>query len=301
MILKLGSNGPEVISLQTKLKQLGYAINPDGDFGGITEAAVKKFQKSKGLLDDGKVGNDTMSAIDNAVHSTLVTPNITPSGIPIIDCFLEEGEYYKEIVHKNTIYLHHTAGNASAKNVILSAWENDKNKAGGKLPVATAFVIGGFMKDDPNMDGAIYRAFDDKYWAHHLGSTTANNTALNKQSVAIEVCSWGPLTLAKDGTFLNYVGRAVPPSAVCKLSTPFKGFTYYHRYSDKQIESVRLLLIHLRDKYGINISKDWTAASFELSQDALQGNPGLYVHTNVRKDKSDMFPQPELIQMLNSL
>jgi hypothetical protein len=37
------------------------------------------------------------------------------------------------------------------------------------------------------------------------------------------------------------------------------------------------------------------------SPDALSGAPGLYSHNSVRTDKSDVFPQKELIEMLKTL
>jgi len=58
--LKFGSTGPAVIKLQQRLRDRGF--NPgaaDGVFGEITEAAVKAFQRSVGLLDDGIVGSNT--------------------------------------------------------------------------------------------------------------------------------------------------------------------------------------------------------------------------------------------------
>jgi putative chitinase len=55
MVLKLGSTGEEVKKLQEKL---GFE-NPDGDFGPNTETKVKEWQKANGLLDDGKVGDET--------------------------------------------------------------------------------------------------------------------------------------------------------------------------------------------------------------------------------------------------
>ena len=42
--------------------------------------------------------------------------------------------------------------------------------------------------------------------------------------------------------------------------------------------------------------------AFEWNKAVCEGKiKGIINHTNVRKDKSDMFPQPELIEMLLSL
>lgn len=40
---------------------------------------------------------------------------------------------------------------------------------------------------------------------------------------------------------------------------------------------------------------------WEVSTDALKGVAGVYTHNSVRKDKIDIFPQPEMIQMLKGL
>lgn len=52
--LKNGSKGKGVQAIQRKLK-----VKADGQFGDKTEAAVKKFQKSKKLTVDGIVGKET--------------------------------------------------------------------------------------------------------------------------------------------------------------------------------------------------------------------------------------------------
>jgi len=63
-VLKRGSSGPDVLTLQSTLKQLGFDPNGvDGKFGPGTEAAVIAFQKSKGLTPDGIVGPNTMAAL----------------------------------------------------------------------------------------------------------------------------------------------------------------------------------------------------------------------------------------------
>ncbi|MEZ0228694.1 MAG: alpha/beta fold hydrolase [Planctomycetota bacterium] len=63
-LLQVGSTGQAVKDLQTKLKSLGFFSSAvDGDFGPLTEAAVKSFQNSKGLQADGVVGTLTRTAL----------------------------------------------------------------------------------------------------------------------------------------------------------------------------------------------------------------------------------------------
>jgi peptidoglycan L-alanyl-D-glutamate endopeptidase CwlK len=65
--LKRGSSGPDVLTLQSTLKQLGFDPNGvDGTFGPGTESAVIAFQKSKGLTPDGMVGPNTAAALQSS-------------------------------------------------------------------------------------------------------------------------------------------------------------------------------------------------------------------------------------------
>ena len=60
-ILKLGSNGTEVKTIQTTLKELGYYTYPKttGYYGSITAEAVKRYQEDNGLSADGIIGKHT--------------------------------------------------------------------------------------------------------------------------------------------------------------------------------------------------------------------------------------------------
>ena len=63
-VLKRGSRGDEVVTLQKKLKQWGYYDGSvDGVFGAGTEKAVQYFQRKNGLTADGVVGAKTAAAL----------------------------------------------------------------------------------------------------------------------------------------------------------------------------------------------------------------------------------------------
>ncbi len=63
-VLKKGSKGDEVVTLQKKLKQWGYySGSVDGVFGSGTEKAVQYFQRKNGLTADGIVGAKTAAAL----------------------------------------------------------------------------------------------------------------------------------------------------------------------------------------------------------------------------------------------
>ncbi|MCC7537783.1 MAG: peptidoglycan-binding protein [Deltaproteobacteria bacterium] len=63
-MLKKGSKGQDVTKLQQQLGQLGFALTPDGAFGGQTDEAVRKLQTMFGYTVDGIVGPGTQKLID---------------------------------------------------------------------------------------------------------------------------------------------------------------------------------------------------------------------------------------------
>ncbi|HFX6175937.1 TPA: N-acetylmuramidase domain-containing protein [Acinetobacter baumannii] len=69
MILKFGSKGNAVVTLQRQLAGFGYkgktgkVLSIDGIFGESTEYAVIQFQQKVGLVADGKVGDKTREAL----------------------------------------------------------------------------------------------------------------------------------------------------------------------------------------------------------------------------------------------
>jgi N-acetyl-anhydromuramyl-L-alanine amidase AmpD len=68
-LLRMGSEGWQVTRLQKLLREQGLLAKPakiDGDFGKLTEAAVKAFQKLHDLTPDGIVGPMTWRALETA-------------------------------------------------------------------------------------------------------------------------------------------------------------------------------------------------------------------------------------------
>ncbi len=74
-VLKFGSTGEEVRELQGALSQIGYDVGDtiDGRFGNATRAAVLSFQKENGLEEDGRVGQETLTAILANANSSSAT------------------------------------------------------------------------------------------------------------------------------------------------------------------------------------------------------------------------------------
>ena len=66
--LKPGDTGEQVKILQGALKMLGFDPGKaDGDYGPTTQAQVERFQLSKGLAEDGIVGQQTLAALQQAL------------------------------------------------------------------------------------------------------------------------------------------------------------------------------------------------------------------------------------------
>lgn len=85
VVLKQGSTGSQVKTMQTKLKNWGYYNgNIDGIFGSQTTAAVKYFQRVNGLAVDGIVGVKTAAALG----MTLSSGSSSNSGYSSSDLYL---------------------------------------------------------------------------------------------------------------------------------------------------------------------------------------------------------------------
>ena len=290
MLLKKGSKGEQVKLLQEFLE-----ITADGDFGPKTEMAVKSWQYANNLDADGIVGPLTWDEM--GIATTDISEKAI-AGFHIDQQFLPKGEYKPGPTKKEYCFLHHTAGWHNTYNTI-TAWGRDNRGA-----VATEFVLGGpsVKGNDDKYDGTLVQCMPEGAYGWHLGKNGSQH--MHTHSVAIEVCNFGSI---KDGK--TWAGVVAAESQIVKLPKPFRGAQYWHRYSDKQIEVLKQWILYIADRDNIDVRKGLVeeikakgADGFEWNADAYYGKvKGLWTHTNTRKDKVDMFPQPELIDMLLSL
>lgn len=92
-VLKQGSTGTDVSTMQKKLKNWGYySGSVDGIFGSQTKEAVKYFQRKNGLTVDGVVGKNTL----NALGMTLSSTETSTSGWSDSDIYLLSKIIYAE-------------------------------------------------------------------------------------------------------------------------------------------------------------------------------------------------------------
>ena len=70
LVFKEGSKGSGTREIQRGLNKLGYGLSIDGEFGPLTDEAVRKFQQESRLKVDGIVGPMTWTALLDAVNQT---------------------------------------------------------------------------------------------------------------------------------------------------------------------------------------------------------------------------------------
>jgi hypothetical protein len=213
--------------------------------------------------------------------------------------------YFREEYPKRQIYLHHTVSHPSPVGDINS-WR--------RLPyrIGTAMLIAGlpYPEETYYRDGDIYQCFNSRYWALHLASHARANRIpiqyrnkehtrlLERHSIGIEICNAGWLTW-ENGRFYSTFRRVIPDDQVIEYVDKYRGQRFYHKYTDAQIESLRQLLVYFGEKYDIPLA--YQPGMWDISEQALRGEPGIYTHTSVRSDKTDCHPQPELVKMLMEL
>lgn len=328
MLIKEGDTGRNVKEIQTLLDVHGFWTYSKftKNYGSITKSAVERFQRARGLSIDGKVGHKTLSELLDGVDTS--TYSIADVVIEDTDGMLDyKGSYEVELEDPLTInrvyldtdqyvrdygkieplslFLHHTAGWNNPYNV-ANDWNTDKR---GR--VGTGYIIGGKSirkgkYGGDKYDGEVIECFPDNYFAWNLGKV--GNFDISIYQASVELANFG-YAIKKGDKFYNYINVEIPKEMICDLGFKFRGYRYYHKYTDAQIESLRKLIIHIHKIYPkIEITKGipellvkGTAPkkAFDFNTDAYNGiQNGTWCHTNVRTDKFDLSPQPNMVNML---
>jgi peptidoglycan hydrolase-like protein with peptidoglycan-binding domain len=296
-VVKRGSDN---IQLVRQIQQFLH-IAVDGNFGPKTERFVVAWQSENGLVADGIVGRKTLESMGILDTDYRAKTSITKTGLRILPYHLDKNQYITQElpILNDYVMIHHTAGHANPYNQIVG-WNNDNL---GRI--ATEFIIGGpdAKTGIDTYDGAVLQAFPEGSQAWHIGKVGSSHMV--RHTVGIELCNFGYL----DDNFETYVGTQVKPNQLVTLKEEFRGFKHWHKYSDEQLKSLKKLLLHIGERDNIELRVgliDWVrqegAKGFEFKHEAYQGKvKGLLTHTNVRKDKYDCSPQPELLDMLLSI
>jgi hypothetical protein len=240
----------------------------------------KKYNAN--LAIDGEIGTQTYFYLYKELCNPQ-SPNIVFNG------------FYAQKFPKKQIVLHHTAGWDNAEGV-FQWWQVDQ-----QWHVATAIAI--------SDTGKLIRGFDEDYWAHHIGMSNAFNTPRNTESVAVEICNWGCLE-ERNGeyfTYINNFGKTGKPITIPKervIALDYKGFKFYEAYTDAEIAKVKIWILLMAMKYEIPLDyshKDVFPKQGETSNRAIQGDAGIYSHNSFIDWKTDISPQPKMIEMLKEI
>lgn len=139
-ILRNGDEGAAVKELQSLLIQIGYDLGKwgaDGDFGDATEMAVRKFQQDHGCEVDGKVGPETLKALEMALKIDDGDGNpIEPRKVRIIDgqCYIRSAPNTSGkilgVAHEGDVFPY--GGQMSETGWPLIAYKNQNAWVSGK-------------------------------------------------------------------------------------------------------------------------------------------------------------------------
>ena len=274
-------------------------LKADGIYGIKTRTAVMDYQRVHNLVVDGIAGKATLQSMGILDTDLTTRMGFFANGVFVNTYHLPKSEYIEQSNNKNEyLFLHHNAGWNNPYSAI-DCWAKDGN---GKI--ATEFVIGGIniKNNDNKYDGVVVQAFPEGGQGWHLGTT--GSPYMNKHSVGIELCNFGYIENNR-----TYTGQLCPVNDICELEEEFRGYKTYHKYTELQLRSLKKLIEYVGRRDNIDIRKglvEWIdkegAKAFEFHADAYNGKvKGLLSHSNVRKDKWDVSPQPELIDMLKTL
>tara|TARA_Y100000385_G_scaffold278835_1_gene327665 strand:+ start:6427 stop:10095 length:3669 start_codon:yes stop_codon:yes gene_type:complete len=230
--------------------------------------------------------------------------------------------YAPEETPKIQFVVHHTAGLGGAKAIIENSWVDRTDR------VSTHFII--------DRAGKVEQLFPLKYWGNHIGSSRKGNEYLQKSTISVELVALGYVKVKgrkKSNSFFNQnstfqQGKKtytyeklqqgqpdLPVAEPYKINSSgkivkagsYKKYGLYHSYTKKQLAALEKVMKGVKVLYpNISMGSRYSGANgfYEQFPDrkstastAFKFNQGTFTHNSYRTDKSDVFPQKELIEL----
>lgn len=189
----------------------------------------------------------------------------------------DESYFYRSRCAKEQIVLHYTVGYLKGDIGLLTR-EN--------YHVSVPFAIG--------RNGTIYSLFPSFYWSYHLGrGSVGGNKKRSKATIGIEISNIGPLKRIDDNLVTTYNDADV----YCAVNegehfeeNAFRGYEYYAAFTDKQYESLVVLLRYLTARYEMPRSFLEEGERFSALA-SVTSFRGIVSHVNYRSSgKTDIGP-----------
>lgn len=195
-------------------------------------------------------------------------PNVTGIRPP------EQTYYYRDIIKKDQIVLHHTAGVLMGDIGALTQPNNH---------VSTAYVIA--------RSGVVYELFDPAAYSYHLGpNATGGNSVRSQKTIAIEISNIGQLRedAAQPGVLIDAYNKpyCYKKDTEFYVERPFRGYKYYATYTEEQYKSLDSLLLNLCRKFAI--PHTFLPEGQRLLHQTKIPAAGIVSHVNYRTDKTDV-------------
>lgn len=195
MLVRSGSKGRSVVSVQKELKAAGISPGPiDGDFGAKTRKAVMSYQRKHHLAVDGVVGAKTWSALTHDGFKPGAKPKPRPASptrpnAPVSPSGGRPSTKVQKLLSEARKHLgfHEGSGNRNPFSKALGrppeAWCADfvsfcAKKAGLKMNTASAQQVANIIKDQGGWkgksnpkpgDAVTFRWDGSGGWADHVG------------------------------------------------------------------------------------------------------------------------------------
>lgn len=316
------------------------------------ERKYKKNDAPQGENIDGVYIKEYTAGVNQGQFPITSLKGTNPTRVSMINNNSPSGLlYYPEVSEKKTIILHHTAGNYGAetcaqiwgmtepnsKTPVRKRKDDQGNyKAVVKYPLCTHYVI--------TRDGGYEQMFEDEYWSNNTGA----GRDTSKPSLSMELECLGYLK-KKSGTYLDktatyyspglgvtrtdekWGGVSRPVKLVDKGQHDYKsssgryykyisyrGYSYYQRYPQKQLERMGIVIAAWSDKFSIPLApkdfftgggklrpaaKQWYEDMFpkknKKSKNARNNVKGIYTHNSyIGSGKYDVYPSIQLIETI---